>query len=408
MTFVLSRRHWLLGVLAMGLPLPALAHKAHRPDPEAEAWAAYAMRSDAARDLMTSSLKQERAGLMALPLPPIDGSGLRTMPLDQPAEWYRSEAGQRVTRNIVSFQTPVGGWGKNQPRDLSPRQPGQGYVPDAGFAKDPRPERMGSYVGTFDNGATTHELQFLSRVIEHYPDLRNEALASLRKGLSYIAAAQYPNGGWPQIWPLQGGYHDAVTLNDNLMVNILRLLRAVRDGKGGFSALTPDERIQIGGLYDKGLQLLLRLQSESVLGAPLWAQQYEARTLKPVSARAFEPLALSSTESADVLKLFRDARKEAPQLETAFEAGKTALTRLALFGVDWVRTPDAGMKLIPTPGAGPIWARYYAPGTLKPIFGDRDGSVRDDVNQISLERRNGYAWFSKSPATITGPLSPPT
>jgi PelA/Pel-15E family pectate lyase len=31
----------------------------------------------------------------------------------------------------------------------------------------------------------------------------------------YLLAAQFPNGGWPQVWPLEGGYHDAVTFNDN-------------------------------------------------------------------------------------------------------------------------------------------------------------------------------------------------
>ncbi|MFN3228235.1 MAG: pectate lyase [Asticcacaulis sp.] len=405
MTLLLNRRHMFLGATAL-LPVPALAHMGARPDPVAEAWTAYAERSSAAKALMLAQLTQERAGLAGLPLPPEDGNGLRTMPLNQPAEWYRSEAGRQVTRNILSFQLPVGGWGKNQPRDKAPRQRGQSFVPDSGFAKDPRPERMGSYVGTFDNGATIHELFFLGQVISHDDVMAEVALAALRKGLNYIATSQYPNGGWPQVWPLQGGYHDAVTLNDNMMVNILRLLRAVAHGEGAFSALTDSERGLARAQYDKGVQLLLRLQTQPDLGAPLWAQQYDARSLKPVAARAFEPVALSSTESADVLTLLRDAAKEGAALAKAYEAGKAALARLALFGVDWVRTPEDGMKLVPVSGAGPIWSRYYTLGTLKPVFGDRDGRIYDDVNVISLERRNGYAWFSKAPAKVTGPLRP--
>ena len=31
---------------------------------------------------------------------------------------------------------------------------------------------------------------------------------------------------------------------------------------------------------------------------------------------------------------------------------------------------------------------------------DRDRSIHDDVNAISLERRNGYAWFSNGPAKV--------
>ena len=46
------------------------------------------------------------------------------------------------------------------------------------------------------------------------------------------------------------------------------------------------------------------------------------------------------------------------------------------------------------PGAGPIWSRFYQIGTDKPIFGDRDKTIHDDVDDLSRERRNGYAWFN--------------
>ena len=50
-------------------------------------------------------------------------------------------------------------------------------------------------------------------------------------------------------------------------------------------------------------------------------------------------------------------------------------------------------KLVDASGAGPIWSRYYEVGTDKPLFGDRDQSIHDDVNEISRERRKGYGWF---------------
>jgi len=40
-----------------------------------------------------------------------------------------------------------------------------------------------------------------------------------------------------------------------------------------------------------------------------------------------------------------------------------------------------------------IWARFYDINTNKPLFGDRDGSVKYDYNEVSEERRNGYSWF---------------
>ena len=52
---------------------------------------------------------------------------------------------------------------------------------------------------------------------------------------------------------------------------------------------------------------------------------------------------------------------------------------------------------MPAPGSSPLWARFYETGTDRPIFGDRDQSIHDDVNEISLERRNGYAWYGEGP-----------
>eukprot|EP01031_Cornospumella_fuschlensis_P047745 gene47745-58492_t len=62
----------------------------------------------------------------------------------------------------------------------------------------------------------------------------------------------------------------------------------------------------------------------------------------------------------------------------------------------FVKVDDA-RRLVVQPGAGPLWARYYDAKTLKPVFGDRDKSLHDDVNDISAERRNGYAWWGNWP-----------
>jgi hypothetical protein len=62
------------------------------------------------------------------------------------------------------------------------------------------------------------------------------------------------------------------------------------------------------------------------------------------------------------------------------------------------RHPAIGSnRLVAAPGDGPLWARYYEIGTDRPIFGDRDRSIHDDVNEISQERRNGYSWYRDSP-----------
>jgi len=76
----------------------------------------------------------------------------------------------------------------------------------------------------------------------------------------------------------------------------------------------------------------------------------------------------------------------------------TAIVAFAAF-YGFVHRPDgSGRALLKVPGAGPLWARYYEIGSDRPLFGDRDKSIHDDVSEISKERRNGYSWFNNGPA----------
>lgn len=61
------------------------------------------------------------------------------------------------------------------------------------------------------------------------------------------------------------------------------------------------------------------------------------------------------------------------------------------------RTSDDGRHLIFAPGSEPLWSRYYEIGSNRPIFGDRDKTIHDTLEEISRERRDGYSWFSTAP-----------
>ncbi|RYD76996.1 MAG: pectate lyase, partial [Sphingobacteriales bacterium] len=39
------------------------------------------------------------------------------------------------------------------------------------------------------------------------------------------------------------------------------------------------------------------------------------------------------------------------------------------------------------------WARFYDLEKNVPIFGDRDNSIKSKLEELSAERRNGYAWY---------------
>jgi PelA/Pel-15E family pectate lyase len=118
--------------------------------------------------------------------------------------------------------------------------------------------------------------------------------------------------------------------------------------------------------------------------------------LKPAGARNYEPPCLSSGESANIMLFLMKLPQPGPAVLDAVRASAAWLKKTAVYGKAFGRGPN-GRMLTSAEGAGPIWSRFYEIGSDRPIFGDRDKSIHDDVNEISLERRNGYSWYSAGP-----------
>ncbi|MDC7675801.1 pectate lyase [Asticcacaulis machinosus] len=414
----MDRRTLLSGLAIMPLTLPMAARAAQigenvpfpplsaariqaLPAQERAAWKTYFQRSEAQMAADKAALRAERTGLKEIPADPDDGNGQNTMPLDKPTEWYGTDEAKLITANILSFQTPAGGWGKNQPRNAPPRARGQAYVigeepkrpvGDFDIPTDPK----WHYVGTTDNGATIHEIRFLARVIGSTGDAA--AKASAIKGLTYFLNAQFPNGGWPQVWPLEGGYHDALTLNDNAMISVTALIGEAGRGQGDYAFVPADLRVRLLAAERAAIAVFMALQVK-VDGKPmLWAPQYDALTLTPCSARNFEMPSLSSTDSGALLIYLMTYPDPTPQMKAAIRSGVAALKSLAIEGKDftYVEAIDA-RRLIDKPDALPIWGRYLDLKTLQPIFGARSKAIYDSVADVELGGRKGYAWFSRNP-----------
>ncbi len=373
------------------------------PQAEQAAWARYLARSSALLAADKAALAAERQTLATLPGTAKSGP-LSTMPLDRPPLWYASAEARAIAKHILSFQTPAGGWGKNMDRTAPPRLPGQLWVPiDHASALASAHNAAGwRYVGTIDNGATTTEMRFLARVQAAHPGRDGDAWrAGFLKGLDYLLAAQFPNGGWPQVFPLQGGYHDAITFNDGAVSDVASLLHDVARQKGDF-AFVPETAAAAAQAADARATALILKSQIRVNGKPaLWGQQHDALTLQPVGARNFEPAAFSTAESVDLVRHLM-ARDRTPETESAVAGAIDWLQGHALRNVEWQPKSEdpAGRRLVASPGAGPLWARFYALDSGQPIFGDRDRSIHDDVNDLSAERRNGYNWFTASPAKL--------
>ncbi|MGP8243943.1 MAG: pectate lyase [Bryobacteraceae bacterium] len=373
------------------------------PRAQQAAWRAYLDRSvrqmRADRAFLEAELKT--AGLTSELIPP-NGFSARSMPLNRPADWYGAAEARRIADIVVSFQTPAGGWSKNLNLTDHPRRPGESFAPNNLSAHltpgdfDSPHEPQWNYVGTLDNDATTTELRFLAKVAEASERDSATYRASILRGLEYLFAAQFPNGGWPQVWPLEGGYHDAITFNDGAVTETLELLEDVADGKDGFEFVPESVRSRAGASVAKGIQCILATQIVENGHRTVWAQQHDALTLQPVAGRNYEPAAQCGSESAALILFLMRLPRPSPAVVDAVYAAAAWFRTTAIHGKAYERGP-AGRRLETVDSAGPIWARYYEIGTDRPIFGDRDKSIHDDVNEISAERRNGYSWYNSGP-----------
>ncbi|WP_428153712.1 pectate lyase [Brevundimonas sp.] len=380
------------------------------PDAERGAWADYLARSQVAHQADRAALAAELPAGATPPPPPLAIRGNSShMPLDRPAAWYGTAEARAVADAVVTFQTPSGGWSKNQDRSIA-RLPGQRFSNDAETMEqnpanfDAPADRFWTFVGTLDNNSTWTEMRYLAKVAARTPGAQGDAWrASVIKGVHYLLNAQYPNGGWPQIWPLEGGFHDSITFNDNAVAEAAMILRDVSRGAEGFDFVPAELKVRAGEATRKAIDVTLAAQvrqkdengADRLLG---WPQQVEPMRLVPTSARNYEPRSIASGETTDILIFLMGEPDPSPEIQAAIRGGVAWLEANRTYDKSFEMTDD-GRKLIDKPGAGPIWSRNYDPVTGRPIFGDKDQTIHDDVNGISVGRRNGYSWWLAQPQT---------
>ncbi|MES2674094.1 MAG: pectate lyase [Pseudomonadota bacterium] len=284
----------------------------------------------------------------------------------------KSKWGQDKADIVLSYQYTNGGWPKNQTYDTR----GSG----------------GSDSGTFDNGATTTEMVYLANV---YRDSKNTKYRdSARKALEFTLSAQYSTGGWPQYFPLKGGYADHVTFNDNAMTRVLTVLYHATQKTAPFDTdvFSDDQRSRAKAAITKGVDYVLKAQWKQNGILTAWCAQHGKDDYKPKPARAYELESISGNESAEIIAFLMTQ----PQTTQVATAVKAALT--------WYRSPNtylanytydsslaATNPIVPQAGSK-MWYRFYDLNTNRGFFSDRDGSKFYDITQMSLERRTGYSW----------------
>ena len=290
----------------------------------------------------------------------------------KPDDWYRSEAGRKVTANVLSQQSDLGSWPKNLDTSARP------FEGDRSQLK-----------GTFDNGATTGEVRFLARAFRVTGD--EHCRSALIKAIDHILAAQYPTGGWPQFYPPGPAYHRHITFNDDTMVRLLELLQDVGRGDD-FAFLDASNRKAALHAFDGGIRCIVRCQVVESGRLTVWCAQHDEKTLEPRKGRTFEPASLSGSESAGLLMLLMSLEKPEPDVVKAIEGGARWFEGAKLVGIKLDRQ-GGDLKVVRDPEAPPLWPRFVEIGSGRPIFSGRDGVIKYDIAEIDPERRNGYAWY---------------
>jgi PelA/Pel-15E family pectate lyase len=332
--------------------------------------------------------------LLALMVPPAAGPaqiGWGPEALRQPPEWYASAAARALADSVVRYQAPDGGWPKNTDLGTPPPSPGA----RAGAGADVT-------WSTIDNNGTTMPMQFLALVASATGEARYRA--SFLRGFDYLLAAQYPNGGWPQFFPLRQGYYAHITYNDNAMVNVLIVLRDAAAGKAPYVFVDETRRTKARAAVSRGIDIILKTQVRQNGKLTAWCAQHDEKTLAPAWARAYEPPSLSGSESVGIVRFLMEIEKPTPEIVAAIEGAVAWLRSVAIPGLRLETFTAADgrrdRRVVPDPSAGPLWARFYELGTNRPIFLGRDSVVRYAYSEIEYERRNGYAYYGTWPASL--------
>lgn len=306
---------------------------------------------------------------------------------DQSDAWYASAEARAAADVVVGHQDASGGWTKNRDLTIPAGQPSDAK-------EQPAP--------TIDNGGTTTPIEFLARV--HAASPHPAAEAAVQRGIDYLLAAQYPNGGWPQFFPLRKGYYSHITYNDNATANVLKVLAGVRDGEPPYAWVDPARRDRARVAIDRAIDCILRTQVRQEGRLTGWCAQHDAQTLAPAWARNFEPPSLSGLESVGLVRFLMTIDTPTPAVIAAIEGAVAWFEASKITGwrVDTLVADDGqrDRRAVADASAPALWARFYELGTNRPIFIGRDRVIRYDYNEIERERRVGYVYLGQWPKNL--------
>ena len=262
------------------------------------------------------------------------------------------------------------------------------------YFTDPNSNRMGAYRNrkggkwnnsSLDDNKSQSALLFLIQIDEVFDQKNQPIHEAVSFGLDSLLAAQFPNGGFPQVWNQKAdnrpvlkatypthdwktegrikNYWDHYTLNDGLAGDVVAVFAEAH-------RVYRDDRF-LSALKKFGDFLLL---AQMPMPQPAWCQQYNPQ-MQPMWARKFEPPAIASSESQDVME---------------------ALIHIAAVTMDqrYLSPIPQSLKFLREKcliGDGQL-ARFYELQSNKPLFMNRNYELTYDDSDVPTH----YGWKVKS------------
>jgi PelA/Pel-15E family pectate lyase len=301
-----------------------------------------------------------------------------------------------VAENMLLYQRKNGGW----PKHFDKEKVDYHHTLTTEEQNELKSGYESSIDATIDNSATTKEIRYLAKAYKKSGDKR--FLNAVEKGVEYLLDAQYPNGGWPQYYPDFSSYRSEITYNDNAMVNALNVLVDVLEKKNDMEVVDKSFEKNCESAVKRGIDCILKTQLKQKKKLTVWCAQYDAKTLKPAKARAYELPSLSGGESVGILRFLMKLNTPGPKIVAAVKAGVDWFKKSKIEGYsfDEIKTATGRDRVLTVKPGNIIWARFYDLKTNEPFFSGRDGKPKKSVAEIEQERRAGYAWYSDAPSKL--------
>jgi PelA/Pel-15E family pectate lyase len=150
--------------------------------------------------------------------------------------------------------------------------------------------------------------------------------------------------------------------------------------------------------------LKCQIRVDGILTA--WCAQHDEHDFSPAKARAYELPSLSGNESVGVVEFLMGDENPSDEIKNSIQSAVAWFNKVRIKGITVIEVNDslgpAGKDrvVIKDPSAPHMWARFYEIGTNKPFYCSRDGIKRDNLFEISYERRNHYSWLDYWPQRL--------